>query len=72
MASKAKVKNEVKGHNPHKTHLHPLSMLRDVFIQYENNASSGFRDIVRKRKTRTHGRTGRHADENTPALRGIM
>ena len=44
MASKSKVKNQVKGHNPQKAHLHPL---RDVCMQYENNLANGLRDVVR-------------------------
>ena len=44
MASKSKVKNQVKGHNSQKAHLHPL---RDVCMQYENNLANGLRDVVR-------------------------
>ena len=48
MASKSKGKNLVKGHNPQRGTSTPL---RDVCVQYENIAASGFWDIVRKRRT---------------------
>ena len=54
MASKLKVTNEVKGHNPQKAHLHPL---RDVCMQYENNPANTFWETK-------HGRTARHVDDN--------
>ena len=38
-------KNEVKGHNPQKAHLHPLM---DVCVQYENNPASALQDIILK------------------------
>ena len=59
MASKSKVKNQVKGHYPKKPHLHPL---RDVCVQYENNPANGFRDIVQKQNVdaEPHG----HGDDN--------
>ena len=63
ITSKSKVKNLVKGHNPQKAHLHPLS---DVCMQYESIPANGFRDIVRKQNTdaRSNGRTARHGDDN--------
>ena len=42
MATKSKVKNQVKVQNPQKAHLHPL---RDVCVQYENNPANSLRDI---------------------------
>ena len=58
IASKSKLKNHVKGHNPQKAHLHPL---RDVCMQYESNLANGLRDIIRKQNTdaHTHGQTWR-------------
>ena len=66
MALKSEVKNEVKGRNLQKAHLHPLG---DVCMQYENNPAKGFRYIVRKQNTdirSPHDRTAGHGDDNIP------
>ena len=42
LASKSKVKNEVKGHTPKKAYLHPL---KDVCMQYEKKSSKLFSEI---------------------------
>ena len=67
IASKLKVKNEVKGHSPQKAHLHPL---RDVCVQYENNTASALRNIRSTvsnissgNEAQTHAR---HGDDNIP------
>ena len=46
MASKSKVENSVKGHNPQKV---LLQLLRDVCKHYQNNPGNNCQDIDRKR-----------------------
>ena len=65
MAAINKIKNKVKGHNYQKAHLHPL---RDACVEYEKQSDKRSPRLSRgnRTRTRTHGRTVKHATDNIP------